>query len=104
MFAVKIEVWPYGGYVHPVRHTTIVAANDGTGSPYVGNYQAITVDPEAKPAEQRRLLLDAMDDGTATKVTGFPRGRDQGHLPSLTVALIEALGLNEIHADWKGAA
>ena len=97
MFVVSIDIWPHGDWSRPARQTTIVAANDGTGSGTFGNYQAIRIDGEHdyEPAVQRLMLIDAMNRNETAKVEGFPRSHNQDHLPALVAELIEALGCRE---------
>jgi hypothetical protein len=105
MFVADIVIWPHGNHHYPIPHTRIVACNDGTGNRDSGNYQAIAIQafettrefPE--PTECINRLLTAMDDGTAVEVLGFPRAREQQHLPALVVAITQALGLDEVKVD-----
>lgn len=101
MFVATIDIWPHGEWSRAERTTTIVACNDGTGSSAEGNYQAIFIDGEHDYDEctQRLMLIEALRRGETVKVKGFPRNRDQHHLPALVAALIHAHGSDEFLVD-----
>lgn len=100
MFVATVDIWPHGDWSRAERRTTIVAANDGTGTSDRGNYQAILIDGEHElaPSVMRLMLMEAMREGKAARVNGFPRGHDQHHLPALTAEIITALGCREFLA------
>lgn len=105
MFVISIDIWPHGDWHRPWRKAMIAVANDGTGTQERGNYQAILVPQHLydEPQGVWLALKNAIDSGQTAKVKHFPRGHSQAHLPALTVAVIDALGLGEVAVEAEAA-
>lgn len=110
MFAVKIDLWPHGRVDRAENLQTILACNDGTSSDHTsGNYRAVALGPAGERSDGL-LLKEAWNDLTGlgkpsgldvVRVFDFPRNNDQTHLASLTIAILRALGLDEVYTEWS---
>lgn len=98
MFTIQVDIWPHGRHQNKFAAIKIACCNDGTGTRDRGNYDCWLIPESMHDSDDASVLAYVMEhrDAPNARIRRFPRRHDQAHLASLTCAVLEGLGLNEV--------